>query len=235
MIGLISRWAFRLTAALLTLGILVVGTFLVLVAVPDLARQTASDSAAPSATPAPTATPKSAMGLSPVGIEMPEGTNCSGCHVTTTGSVGTKPIPVMAHPLLGWRDCTACHTTGSLVATAPGHSSLHKDECLICHKTQDAAGTSTSAPARPEHMGVDGAACTSCHGLDTHAPLPESMTGRGNNCWICHNGPEFQYLFDSASPGPSGEPAGSADPSAPAASPAASAATGYVLGDLRMP
>ena len=56
---------------------------------------------------------------------------------------------------------------------------------------------------RPEHMGAAGKACTSCHGMDKHAPMPSDMVGRGNNCWICHNGPEFQYLFSSMSPDPS--------------------------------
>ncbi len=230
MIALISRWAFRLTAASLTLGILVVGTFLVLVAVPDLTRQAA---AVPSPTPEPTATPKSGMALSPVGIEMPADANCNGCHETAAGSVGTKPIPRMAHPLMGWRDCTACHTDGKLVATAPGHSSLHKEECLICHKTQESGGGSTqsAAPARPEHMGVDGEKCTSCHGMDQHAPLPASMENRGNNCWICHNGPEFQYLFE-ATPVPSASPAASGSTGSTSGG---TGSAGLALGELQTP
>ena len=202
MIRKVSKYAFALTAALLTVGILVLGTFLVLVAVPDLTRETAVVEATP--VPQPTATPESAMGLSPVGISMPAGTNCDSCHMTTTGVVGTKDIPVMAHPLLGWRDCTACHSTGSLVQTAPGHTSLHKDDCLICHRTQDSAGAATKAPPRPEHMGTN-KQCTDCHAVDKHAPLPEAMRDRGNNCWICHNGEEFKYLFE-ASPSPTERP-----------------------------
>jgi len=156
------------------------------------------------------------MALSPVGIEMPSDTPCDACHLTTTGTVGTKAIPVMAHPLLGWRDCTACHAENSLVKTAPGHSSLHKTDCLICHKTQDSTAATTTAPARPEHMG-GGKTCTTCHGLDDHAPLPEAMKDRGNNCWICHNGPEFTYLFESPSPGASDAP--KASPARDGASP----------------
>lgn len=196
----LSRYGFRIATALLTLGILIVGTFLVLVAVPDLAETTA---AAPSPTPAPhpSASPRSAMALSPVGIEMPADANCNGCHLTTTGVVGTRPIPVMGHPLGGWRDCTACHTEGSLVKTAPGHTSLHKDDCLICHQTRVEAGQNSAPAPRPEHMG-GGQPCTTCHGVDDHAPLPASMRGRGDNCWICHNGPEFTYLFEKSSPGP---------------------------------
>jgi hypothetical protein len=194
----IGKWAFRLTAVALTLGIIGLASFLALVAVPDIVGQTALG---PTPTPAPTASPRSGMALSPVGIEMPSDADCDACHVTTTGSVGTKPIPPMAHPLLGWRNCTACHTLGSLVTTAPGHSSLHKDECLICHQTQAATGTATRAPMRPEHMGEGGKQCTDCHGVDDHAPMPEAMKGRGDNCWICHNGEEFKYLFEEASPG----------------------------------
>jgi hypothetical protein len=217
----IAKWAFRLTAALLMVGILFLGSFLILVAIPDIAGQTAL---IPTPTPAPTPSPKSAMGLSPVGIEMPADANCDACHVTATGVVGTRQIPPMAHPLLGWRNCTACHSLGSLVTTAPGHSSLHKDECLICHQTQAASGTATKAPMRPEHMGENGAACTSCHGVDEHAPMPESMKGRGENCWICHNGEEFTYLFEeSASPGADAEPAA---PESPAPSSGTGAADG---------
>ena len=236
MIRKVSKYAFALTAALLTLGILVLGTFLVLVAVPDLTDSTAV--VEPTPAPSPTATPKSAMALSPVGISMPADTNCNACHMTTTGTVGTKDIPVMAHPLLGWRDCTACHSTGSLVKTAAGHSSLHKDECLICHKTQAAAGTASSAPLRPEHMGT-GKQCTDCHGMDQHAPMPADMAGRGNNCWICHNGSEFTYLFEaSPSPGASPaqvEPAAPSASGAPSASPADGAGVGYILGAGSIP
>jgi hypothetical protein len=193
----ISKWAFRLTATLLVVGIVALGSFLVLVAVPDIAGQTAL---VPTPTPEPTPSPRSGMALSPVGIEMPADADCDACHVTTTGTVGTRKIPTMAHPLSGWRNCTACHSLGSLVITAPGHSSLHKEECLICHQTRADAGTATQAPPRPEHMGEGGALCTSCHGVDEHAPMPESMKGRGDNCWICHNGPEYTYLFEEPSP-----------------------------------
>ena len=202
----IARYAFRIAAALLTLGILVVGTFLVLVAVPDL---TGSTAVVPTPTPTAKPSPTARSAMSPVGIEMPADANCNGCHMTTTGTVGTKPPPVMGHPLAGWRDCTACHTVGSLVKTAPGHTSLHKDDCLICHQTRVEAGASAAPRTRPEHMGGT-QTCSSCHGIDDHAPLPESMKGRGDNCWICHNGPEYTYLFEdrpSPEPGASGPPA----------------------------
>ncbi len=217
-----ATYAFRLAVAVLTLGILVVGTFLVVVAVPDLAGSTAE---APTSRPTagPSATPRSAMALSPVGIEMPADANCNGCHLTASGGVGTKPIPVMGHPLAGWRDCTACHSEASLVKTAEGHSSLHKDECLICHQTRLEAGASAVPELRPEHMGGT-KPCSSCHGVDNHAPLPDAMKGRGDNCWICHNGPEFTYLFEQGTTPSDGPDApSSAEPSAPAQN------TSYVL------
>jgi hypothetical protein len=156
------------------------------------------------------------MALSPIGIQMPKDANCEACHVTSSGTVGTKPIPKMGHPLLGFRECTACHKPNGLVQTAPGHSSLHKDDCLVCHRPADpvvGAGASASiAPMRPEHMGGD-KPCTACHGVDSHAPLPENMKGR-DNCWICHNGAEFKYLFESASPGATPDISPGASPTA---------------------
>ena len=66
-------------------------------------------------------------------------------------------------------------------------------------------------------------ACSACHGIDDHAPLPESMRGRGDNCWICHNGPEFTYLFEDQPVASDAAPA--ASEAAPAASEAAPAAS----------
>jgi hypothetical protein len=59
--------------------------------------------------------------------------------------------------------------------------------------------------------------------VDEHAPMPEAMQGRGENCWICHNGPEFTYLFEESSP----EVGEDASPS-----PGPSAGTGSVDGPL---
>lgn len=225
----VARHGYGIVVALLLLGIVVLGGFMVLVALPDLVGSAAvvTPTTAPSA-PAPSETPRSAMALSPIGIEMAPDSDCAACHVTTAGTVGTRPIPDLAHPLWGFRDCTACHANDSLVTTAPGHSGLHGSDCLVCHQVPQnlVAGTSV-APTRPEHMGQD-KACTDCHGVDEHAPLPTSMAGR-DNCWICHNGEEFRYLFESSpAPAPAGTPAAT-----PAASPGASpeAATGarYVL------
>jgi hypothetical protein len=198
--GRLRRHAFGAAVLVLLLGIAAVGSFLVAVAAPDLAALAAGGTIG--ASPAPSATPLSPMALSPVGIELPEGADCAGCH-TDDGVVGTKPIPVMGHPLWGWRDCTACHSTGSLVRSAPGHSGIHQDQCLLCHQSRSDAGESPP-PLRPEHMGTD-KPCTACHGVDEHAPLPPSMAGRGDRCWICHNGPEYRYLFEE-------EPSASAEP-----------------------
>lgn len=212
----ITRHGFGLAIASLLAGIVLVASFLLVVAVPDLARTAAAPtpSALPGATASPSPTPRSAMALSPIGIEMPADSDCAACHVTTTGTLGTRPIPPLAHPLWGWRDCTACHAPDRLVRTAPGHSGLHKDDCLVCHQVPDTA-TPSQAPLRREHMG-NTQPCTSCHGQDKHAPLPEAMQGR-DNCWICHNGPEFTYLFESPSAPP---------PAAPTATPSTAPADG---------
>lgn len=205
----VARHGFALSVAALAAGICLVAAFLLVVALPDLAGTAA---VLPSPTPTaavPSATPLSAMGQSPIAVEMSATADCAACHLTTGGTVGTRTIPTMAHPLWGWRDCTACHANDRLVATAPGHSGLHRNECLVCHKVPDTTAA-TRPPLRPEHMG-NTQPCTSCHGEDEHAPLPTSMAGR-DNCWICHNGPEFSYLFESPSA------------SAPSASPAPSAA-----------
>ena len=216
----VTRNVYRATIATLTIGICVLAAFLILVAAPDLGGLTAWQAPTPSPTATPVPTPPSAMALSPIGVEMPKDANCQACHITASGTVGSKPIPRLAHPLAGFKDCTACHTTNGLVQTAPGHSSLHKDDCLICHQPPDPASpTASLAPPRPEHMGSGTASCTSCHGLDEHAPLPDKMKGR-DNCWICHNGPEFQPLFELASPG-SAPGSAAASPQAASASPGA--------------
>ena len=213
----LKRYAYPTTILTLLTGICVVGGYLLLVAVPDLtgaAAVTATPSAAPTTGPAATVTPGGAMAKSPIGIPMPSDADCGACHYTQNGGVGVKEIPVLAHPLKGFTDCTACHNPTGLVKTAPGHTSLHKTDCLVCHQQRPEASPSEGStagasvgPMRPEHMGSKGAACTSCHGVDKHAPLPAAMRDRGGNCWICHNGPEFQYLFNS--PSASASPAAS--------------------------
>ena len=219
----LARHWYSIAVVALLFGIVAVGSFLVTVAGPDVAAL-ALRAPTQTTSPTPSPSPLSPMAMSPIGISMPPGADCNGCHTTETGAIATKAIPVMGHPLFGWRDCTACHTTGSLVASAPGHSGLHKDDCLVCHQTRTEAGDDSPAPLRPEHMGTD-KPCVACHGVDDHAPLPESMAGR-DNCWICHNGKEFTYLFEES---PSPEPAPTRDTTGTQGSTAAPDSIGYRL------
>ena len=153
--------------------------------------------------PSPSEQPRSgasgapgASGLTPIMVAMGPDADCGACHLSPDGGVAILKIPVIAHPLDGWRDCTACHADDRLVKTAPGHNSLHRTDCLVCHQAPILAST---PPSRP-HPFVEGKACLSCH--DSHkAPLPSDMVGR-ENCWLCHSGLDFQGLFSS--PAPSG-------------------------------
>lgn len=219
------RFAYPATVLVLMAGILVVAGFLATVALPDIlktgsAAQPSAEAGAGGGLASASPSPGSGMAKSPIGIAMPSDANCAACHTTTSGRVGVKDIPMLGHPLKGFANCTACHNPAGLVKTAPGHSSLHANECLICHQENPKLTTMSAAPMRPEHM--TGQACTACHGVDKHAPLPSDMAGRGDNCWICHNGPEFQYLFNSAAPGWSPAPKPSTSPAYPLASPSAS-------------
>ena len=186
------------------------GALLILAAIPGVDELTGAPAA--SSQPSPVASDAAAGrgGLTPIMVAMGPDADCSACHLSPDGGVAVLKIPVMAHPLEGWRDCTACHADDRLVQTAPGHSSLHRSDCLVCH---EAPVLSASAPARL-HPLTQGQACVTCH--DSHeAPLPSGMAGR-DNCWICHNGAEFQGLFSS--PQPSGRAASSPIP-APTAAP----------------
>jgi len=137
-------------------------------------------SASPSAAPSPGASGQAMTGN---GVLITDTSSCAGCHSTTDGSM-VKPIPVLGHPLEGWRNCTACHAPQSLVAVAPGHATLTQGACLSCHKPRDAAGTTAVVP-RPHHV-FPGQQCTSCHGPNKKAPLPDEMSGR-TACWLCHH------------------------------------------------
>jgi hypothetical protein len=106
--------------------------------------------------------------------------DCTACHSTPDGGVGTKPIPALAHPLQGWSDCTGCHAPDKLVQTAPGHTGIHKDQCTVCHTKY-----SPPAPDRPHPAGLQ-LDCLSCHGT-TKAHLPTTMRGwKDTTCWLCH-------------------------------------------------
>ncbi len=131
----------------------------------------------PSPEPSPTARPNTSM--LPINVEIPAGSDCAGCHVKADGSVGMNPIPAIGHPLEGWSDCTACHTTARLVETAPGHVGIHEDQCLVCHTK------STNLPSPRPHPPIRNTGCFECHGKT--APLPDDMSHRSETtCWLCH-------------------------------------------------
>ncbi len=208
MIRRLTSWhAYRAAVVTLSVAICLVGAFLLMVAAPDLIGMRAEQVSSPTPNATPSPSPSQPKGM--IGVAIPAGADCNACHLTSNGAIGLKPIPVMAHPVAGFRDCTACHKPDGLVKTAPGHSGIHKDDCLVCHQAPAVpAGSSSLAPMRPAHMGST-QPCTACHGVDQHAPLPADMQGR-DNCWICHNGPEFRYLFTTPAPSTAPTPAPSA-------------------------
>jgi hypothetical protein len=159
----------------LAVGVLVVFVIAVVIGIVVFDRVFQERAVAVVATPSPLPSP-SAMAVSDV-MNTING-DCTACHLSPDGGVGTKPIPPVGHPTKGWENCTNCHASDRLVATAPGHSGIHADQCLVCHKSETAA-----AAMRP-HSDRN-VACLSCHG--TTAPLPDSMKGRAEStCWLCH-------------------------------------------------
>lgn len=187
----IERYGYRLIVSVLIAAIGLVGGFLLAAWLPEVTGNVDQSVVSPTATATPSAAPPG--GSVPIGLQVMPGTECMACHLDPSGAIGAARATVLAHPLEGWKDCTACHADDRLVRTAPGHSGIHKADCLACHKVPDAEGT---APPRPHHLVAD-ATCVSCHG--TEAPLPTDMTGR-NNCWICHGGEEFDELFREPAP-----------------------------------
>jgi len=147
--------------------------------------------AAPGASPNTPDASQAAPGASPstppgaVTLEMPLGDDCIACHTTASGGIGTVPVPPIGHPLAGWTSCTSCHANERLVKTAPGHSGVHADQCLLCH-----TATTPAAMDRP-HSARQDVPCLSCHGKT--APLPESMRNRSETtCWLCHQASSVQ-------------------------------------------
>ena len=128
--------------------------------------------------------PEPSYGLKAV---MPVKGDCTGCHSNGDGGIGTKPIPVIAHPLEGWSQCTECHRSDRLVATAPGHTGIHATDCTVCH-TQNR----NPAPLRP-HALTETGGCLSCHGRTES--LPHEMETRSVElCWLCHQSTEQPSL-----------------------------------------
>ncbi len=140
-------------------------------------RCSAASNQAPTPAPGASVAPNGAM--TPISIEIPENADCNGCHLRKDGTLGANPIPVIGHPVQGWTECTACHTTTRLVQTAPGPTGIHKDQCLVCHTK------STPLPEPRPHPPTRNQGCYECHGKT--APLPTDMSHRpDSNCWLCH-------------------------------------------------
>jgi cytochrome c7-like protein len=191
----LARYRRGLAIALVEVAAAVCVATILIIALPGLNQL--GDGSPSGAPPSPGASglPSGLRGsLTPMGVLMGPDADCGACHVSPDGGIGAVAIPALAHPLEGWGDCTACHADDRLVQTAPGHSSLHRADCLVCHKAPVLTG---SPPPRPHHI-VTGEPCISCHDNST-APLPTDMAGR-TNCWICHSGTEFNGLFGSPSP-----------------------------------
>jgi hypothetical protein len=163
---------------LLTL-IVVAGGFIVIVALPDLARTDASQ-----ASPSPSAQP-SAVAQFMTWVTMPADADCAACHATGGGAIGLRIVPLVAHPISGWTSCTSCHANDRLVATAPGHSGIHATDCLLCHQPAQ-----LPAPLSRPHRERQNQACLECHN-GTTAPLPSDMQHRSETvCWLCHRLPQ---------------------------------------------
>ncbi|HEY6057545.1 MAG TPA: hypothetical protein VIV06_05895 [Candidatus Limnocylindrales bacterium] len=179
MIRLLLRHAYSIAFGGLTLAILLVGGFIVTVALPDLQRPAAGGQVgAGPAAPSPSPSPGFMAWLS-----MPNDADCSGCHLTSEGAIGLRQVPPMGHPLEGWNNCTACHAPDRLVDTAPGHRGIHASACLTCHQP----GTLPAPLSRP-HRESQNTNCLDCHG--SVAPLPADMTHRTETvCWLCHRLP----------------------------------------------
>jgi hypothetical protein len=128
---------------------------------------------------APSPTPQLNRVMTAISIEIPEGADCSGCHLQKDGTLGTNPIPQVGHPVQGWTDCTQCHTAERLVQTAPGHTGIHKEQCLVCHQGEK------PLPVPRPHPPTRNTGCLECHGKTVE--LPTDMSHRPDTtCWLCH-------------------------------------------------
>jgi hypothetical protein len=131
--------------------------------------------------PAPVPSPTFQLNrvMTAISIEIPEGADCTGCHMQKDGTLGTNPIPKVGHPVQGWADCTQCHTAARLVETAPGHTGIHKEQCLVCHQGE------TPLPVSRPHPPTRNTGCLECHGKTEK--LPQDMSHRvDTTCWLCH-------------------------------------------------
>jgi hypothetical protein len=171
-LGRVAAW---LATAVVVIAAVV--AFGLILGASELAKGIAAATPAPTVT-APPPTPW-LRSIAPGQLAMPPDSDCAACHVTIDGHVGVRPIPALAHPLHGWTTCTECHSNERLVQTAPGHTGIHADQCLVCHV--EALG---AAPI-PQHPSLAGSDCLGCHGKI--APLPSSMVDKPSElCWLCH-------------------------------------------------
>jgi hypothetical protein len=177
MIRRIRPFAVWLASA--TVLVVAVAAFALILLATDPANGPTAQGSSQPGSPGPSSSPW-LVSVGPGEIRMPEGSDCAACHVTDGGVVGVRAIPVVAHPIHGWSECTSCHSSDRLVATAPGHTGIHADQCLVCHR-------SSSKPApTPRHPTLPDSDCLACHG--SIAPLPSSMVDRDRTlCWLCHH------------------------------------------------
>jgi hypothetical protein len=202
-----SRYLYRGLALFVLAANILLGAYALAVIVPSVIQVESGGWAPVPILPSPSPTEATSL-MAPMGVMMPNDADCSACH---TAPGATKPAPAMAHPLEGWQNCTECHATDRLVETAPGHSSLHKEDCLLCH-----APAADQSPAPRPHHTYNGTACTACHGNPAipQAPLPQDMSERGN-CWVCHGLTDGDELWNSTAapvPGTSATAAPTAGP-----------------------
>ncbi len=179
---LMARRIGRLVLVLAAVGVVIgigVGIGLAVINI-GLEKQEAavpSPTATPLATATPLPTPVASSGPGNLIAVMPT-SDCAACHKTPGAAVNVPPI---GHPLEGWGSCTSCHANDRLVKTAPGHSGIHAEQCLVCH-----TATTPAAEDRPHSLAAN-SKCLSCHG--SLAPLPASMKGRSEStCFLCHQG-----------------------------------------------
>lgn len=175
----LARHWYALTFGVLATAVVLAAAFVLAVVLPDTQRAaTVSAGASPSPSAEPSVVPKVMTWLA-----MPPDADCSACHLTAEGVIGLRPVPPIAHPLEGWGQCTACHAPARLVATAPGHTGIHAEACLTCHRAGD-----LPAPLSRPHRERQNTDCLDCHG--SVAPLPKDMAHRTDAvCWLCHRLP----------------------------------------------
>jgi hypothetical protein len=143
----------------------------------------------------PAASASASAGLMTMGLaHIPTNSPCVLCH-ESGGTAALKVIPAIAHPLEGWRQCTACHTNEDLGLRAPGHTGIAETECLKCHKE-----AVEGPPITQPHAALQDQHCLDCHGSVAH--LPSTMASMNeSSCTWCHKPttlppPEYPHAPD---------------------------------------